>query len=127
LHALATACRAPPTVRAALAAPNERLEYRTASRREAVADLEALGKAQLFQLSDATLERQHLGVNLRASPRDDAGLAGDQLQVARHPGRRARGIDSGQPRDDRVELGVLRQAFPDPDARIVAGNSELDA
>ena len=96
------------------------LEYRTASRRETGADLEAHGEAELFQLSDATLERRHVSVYLRREhARNDAGLVGDELQVACRPGRRARGVDPGQPRDDSLELGVLRQAFPDGDARIV--------
>lgn len=107
---------------------DEALEYRTASRRQAVADLEALGEAELFQLSDATLERRHVGVYLRREhARDDAGLVGDQLQVACRPGRRARGVDPGQPRDDSPELGVLRQAISEGDTRIVAGETELDA
>ena len=104
------------------------LEYRTASRREAGADLEAHGEAELFQLSDATLERRHVSVYLRREhARNDAGLVGDELQVACRPGRRARGVNPGQPRDDSLELGVLRQAFPDGDARIVAGETEVDA
>ena len=41
---------------------DEAREDRTASRREAVADLESLGEAELFQLSDAPLERRHGGV-----------------------------------------------------------------
>jgi hypothetical protein len=78
--------------------------------------------------SHATLERRHVGVYLhREHTRDDAGLVGDQLQVACRPGRRARGVDPGQPRDDSLELGVLRQAFSEGDARIVAGETELDA
>ena len=95
-------------------------EYRTASRRQAVADLQALGEAELFQLSDATLERRHVGVYLRRDhTRDDAGLPGDQLQVTCRPGRRARGVDPGQPRDDSLELGMLRQAF----RRAIRGSS----
>ena len=99
-----------------------------ASRREAIADLEALGEAELFQLSDATLERRDVGVYpRREQARDDAGLIGDQLQVACRPGRRARGVDPGQPRDDSLELRVLRQALSEGDTRIVAGETELDA
>ena len=106
----------------------EALQDRTASRREAVADLEALGETELFQLSDATLERRHVGVYLqREHAGDDTGLIGDQLQVACRPGRRARGVDPGEPRHDRLELGALRQAFSEGDAGIVAGETELDA
>src|SRR5688572_15128908 len=107
---------------------DEALEYGTASRREAVADLEALGEAELFQLSDAALERRHVGVYLRREhARNNARPVGDQPQVACRPGCRGRGVDPGQPRDDGLELGVLRRAFSECDARIVAGETELDA
>ena len=55
------------------------------------------------------------------------GWSAISLQVACRPGRRARGVDLGQLRDDSLELGVLRQAFSKGDARIVAGETELDA
>ena len=44
---------------------DEAFEYGTAPRRQAVADLEALGETGFLQPSDATLERRHLGVDLR--------------------------------------------------------------
>jgi hypothetical protein len=43
-----------------------------------------------------------------------------------HRDRRARGVDPGEPRDDSLELGAVRQAFSELDARIVAGETELD-
>ena len=107
---------------------DEAVEYRSASRRETVADLEALGEPELFQLADATLERRDVGVYLRREhTRDDAGLAGDQPQVACRPGRRTRGVDPGQPRDDSLELAVLRQTLSETDTRIGSGETELDA
>src|SRR4029453_15135715 len=63
----------------------------------------------------------------RKHARNDARLVGDQLQVACRPRRRARGVDPGQPRDNSLELSVLRQAFSKGDTRIVAGETELDA
>ena len=79
-------------------------------------------------MPDATLERRHLGVDaLRERVRDDGGPLGDQLQVTSRPGRGRRGVDPGQLRDDRLELGTLRQAFPQGDAWIVAAETKLDA
>lgn len=63
-----------------------------------------------------------------ASTREtDTGWSAISCKVACRPGRRARGVDPGQPRDDSLELGVLRQAFAEGDTGIVAGETELDA
>jgi hypothetical protein len=76
-------------------------------------------------LPDATFERRHIGAYLRREhARDNAGLFGDELQVACRPRRRARGVDPGQPRNDSLELGLLRQAFSNGDSRIVADETD---
>ena len=104
------------------------LENGTASWREAVADVEALGKAEFLQLPDTTLERRHVGVDLRRERvRDDARLFGNQLKVTDSPGRPGRDVDPGQPRDDGFELGVVRQTIAEGDTRILAGDTKLDS
>jgi phosphatidylglycerophosphate synthase/uncharacterized membrane protein YbhN (UPF0104 family) len=46
-------------------AADQPIEHGAAARRETVADLEALGEPELFQLSDATLEPRHVSAGLR--------------------------------------------------------------
>src|SRR5262245_8982121 len=108
--------------------PREVLEYCAAARRQTVADFKALGETEFFQLSDATLEWRDFDLHLpREHMRHDRRLIGDELQVACRPGRCRRGVDPGQPRDDRLELCGLWYTLPKGDARVVAGETELDA
>jgi hypothetical protein len=58
-----------------------RLSTRATSRRQTVADLEALGEAKFLQLPDAALERRHLGAGRLFRAENPAG------DRRRHAGR----------------------------------------
>ncbi len=101
---------------------------RLAAWRESISHLETLGQANLFQLADAALERQQLGIDLwRQHACHDARLLGNHLQVAQRPGQGRRLVEPGKPRANRGELVLCGQSLSQDRAWVIGYPSQLDA